>query len=64
MSILVNQQRDFGTDITVQFINDGYVDYCSHAGAKEEVVGYGFDDSQELLCCDKCSAQLVNGEWL
>ena len=63
MKIKVNYKRS-AQGITVQTINDGYIDFCSHAGATVETVGYGIADSERLLCCDKCPSQLINGEWM
>lgn len=62
MTIKVNYKRSV-QDITVQFINDGYVT-CNHDGAGWLKVGHGLDEAQMAWACDKCPAQLIYGEWI
>lgn len=62
MTIKVNYKRS-EQDITVQFINDGYVT-CNHANGSYQLTGVGTVDVCSTWCCDKCPAQLIYGEWL
>jgi hypothetical protein len=58
MKINVQIIKDNGTSITVSGDN------CNHAGATIEAVTIGHDDSELILCCNRCTAQQIGSEWV